>query len=244
MSVIAESEVLLRRYPENPILTAAQWPYRAASVFNPDAVRLPDGTTLLLCLVEDRRGHSHLTVPRSADGVTDWQIDAAPTFEPDLENHPYEYWGIEDPRITRIDEIDKYVIAYTSYSRDTPCVSPATTTDFKEFARLGVIFQPEDKNAVVFPKRINGQFLILHRPVTPKGAHIWISQSPDLVDWGHPVFDENIMDYFIEIVSVYGHLLIARDEIRKWQVEVPRTCPHATPETMTRRRDAVIEPES
>ena len=79
MSVIAESEVLLRRHPENPILTAAQWPYRAASVFSPGAVRLPDGTTLLLCRVADRRGHSHLTVARSADGVTDWQIDVAPT---------------------------------------------------------------------------------------------------------------------------------------------------------------------
>ena len=41
----------------NPILTAADWPYPVNSVFNPGATLLPDGTTLLLCRVEDRRGH-------------------------------------------------------------------------------------------------------------------------------------------------------------------------------------------
>ena len=77
---------LIERHPGNPILTAADWPYRCNTVFNPGATMLPDGTTLLLCRVEDMRGHSHLTVARSKDGVSNWEIDPEPTLVPDLQN--------------------------------------------------------------------------------------------------------------------------------------------------------------
>jgi predicted GH43/DUF377 family glycosyl hydrolase len=59
---------LFERHQQNPILTAADWPYPVHSVFNPAATRLADGTTLLLCRVEDRRGHSHLSAARSVNG--------------------------------------------------------------------------------------------------------------------------------------------------------------------------------
>src|SRR5258708_22828440 len=91
---------LFQRHRGNPILTAASWPYPVNSVFNPAATLLPDGTTLLLCRVEDRRGLSHFCAARSKDGKDGWQIDPAPTLSPDPENHPEELWGIEDPRIT------------------------------------------------------------------------------------------------------------------------------------------------
>ena len=71
---------LFHRHKLNPILTAADWPYPVHTVFNPAATLLPDGTTLLLCRVEDRRGHSHLSAARSANGVDGWQIDAEPTL--------------------------------------------------------------------------------------------------------------------------------------------------------------------
>src|ERR1041384_2307442 len=51
-----QSAPLLRRHPANPILSAKDWPYAINSVFNPGATRLQDGSTLLLCRVEDRRG--------------------------------------------------------------------------------------------------------------------------------------------------------------------------------------------
>src|SRR5437762_5615020 len=108
-----QQEPLLRRHPANPLLSAKDWPYSINSVLNPGATRLPDGTTLLLCRVEDRRGHSHLCVARSANGVDGWQVDSQPTFLPDPENYPEEVWGIEDPRITYIPEMDKYAVAYT-----------------------------------------------------------------------------------------------------------------------------------
>ena len=90
---------LFRRDERNPILRAADWPYPVNSVFNPGAVRLDDGQTLLLARVEDRTGISHLTAARSHDGVTDWQIDSQPTLGPDPKNCPEEEWGVEDARI-------------------------------------------------------------------------------------------------------------------------------------------------
>src|SRR5690349_14058519 len=76
-------EVLFERHAGNPILTAEAWPYPAHTVFNPGVTRLQDGTTLLLCRVEDRRGHSHLCAARSANGLDNWKIESAPTLAPD-----------------------------------------------------------------------------------------------------------------------------------------------------------------
>lgn len=175
---------LFLRNKHNPILTAEDWPYPINSVFNAAATLLRDGTTLLLCRVEDRRGHSHFCVARSINGVDNWQIDNEPTMLPDPENHPEEHWGIEDPRITFVPELNKYAIVYTSYSRDGPGVSLAFTEDFKQFERLGVIMSPEDKDAALLPRRIDGQWAVIHRPVSGARAHMWVSFSPDLKNWG------------------------------------------------------------
>ncbi len=176
-------EVLFHRHPGNPILSAAQWPYAINTVFNPGATRLQDGTTLLLCRVEDRRGISHLCAARSADGVDGWIIDAAPTLLP-ADDHPEEAWGIEDPRITYVAELEQYVIVYTAYSRAGPGVSLATTKDFVHFERYGNIMMPEDKDAALFPRRFGDYWALVHRPVSPLGAHIWMAYSPDLRHWG------------------------------------------------------------
>ena len=175
---------LFRRHNGNPILTAADWPYPANSVFNPGATLLPDGTTLLLCRVEDRRGHSHLCAARSANGIDDWQIDRKPTLLPDPGHVPEELWGIEDPRITYVDELKKYAIVYTAYSRVGPGVALALTEDFRHFERYGMIMSPEDKDAALLPYRIGGYWALVHRPVSYFGAHMWMSHSPDLRHWG------------------------------------------------------------
>lgn len=176
---------LFRRHAPNPILTVGDWPYPANSVFNPGAVLLPDGTTLLLCRVEDRRGLSHLSAARSANGVDGWRIDPRPTLQGDPENHPEELWGIEDPRITWVPELEKYAVVYTAYTRDGPGVSLAFTEDFTEFERFGVVMSPEDKDAALLPRRIGGEWAMIHRPVSAPSAHMWISYSPDLRHWGN-----------------------------------------------------------
>ena len=184
MSPSGQYEVLFERHPENPILTAADWPYPAHTVFNPGATRLADGRTLLLCRVEDRRGHSHLCAAWSDNGVDGWQIDPEPTLWPDPEGHPEEVWGIEDPRITFLAELGKYAVTYTAFSRGGPGVALALTTDFRTFERYGVVMQPDDKDAALLPRRINGRFALLHRPLTDPSADIWMSFSPDLRNWG------------------------------------------------------------
>ena len=181
----AQHPELFRRHPHNPILTAADWPYPVNSVFNPGAVRLPDGTTLLLCRVEDRRGISHLCVARSANGIDGWEIDPKPTFVPDPDLYPEELWGIEDPRITYVPELKQYAVVYTAYTRDGPGVALAFTEDFATFDRYGVVMAPEDKDAALLPHRIGGDWAMVHRPVSAPSAHMWISYSPDLRHWGN-----------------------------------------------------------
>ncbi|MBI4630584.1 MAG: glycosidase [Chloroflexi bacterium] len=175
---------LFVRHKLNPILTAADWPYPIHSVFNAGATLLQDGTTLLLCRVEDRRGHSHLCVARSANGINNWQIDSQPTLLADPENFPEELWGIEDPRITYVPELKKYAVVYTAFSSGGPGVALALTEDFHTFERYGMIMPPEDKDAALLPHRIGGYWAMIHRPVSFPGAHIWMSYSPDLRHWG------------------------------------------------------------
>jgi predicted GH43/DUF377 family glycosyl hydrolase len=175
---------LFNRYKHNPILTADDWPYPVNSVFNAGATLLKDGTTLLLCRVEDRRGLSHFCAARSANGIDAWQIDPAPTLIRDPDNYPEELWGIEDPRITFVEELKKYVVVFTAYSRDGPGVAMALTEDFHTFERYGVIMPPDDKDAALLPRRIEGNWAMIHRPVSAARAHMWISYSPDLKNWG------------------------------------------------------------
>jgi beta-1,2-mannobiose phosphorylase / 1,2-beta-oligomannan phosphorylase len=182
--LLVPDESLLQRDPANPILTSKDWPYPINSVFNPGATLLEDGTTLLLCRVEDRSGISHLSVARSANGADGWRIDPVPALFPNALEYPEELWGVEDPRITYVPELQQYAVVYTSYSRGGPGVSLALTRDFHSFERFGVVMAPEDKDAALLPYRIKGYWALIHRPMTPLGAHMWISYSPDLRHWG------------------------------------------------------------
>jgi predicted GH43/DUF377 family glycosyl hydrolase len=180
-----KADGIFTRYKGNPILTADDWPYSANAVFNAGATRLADGSTLLLCRVEDHRGHSHLTAARSHNGLDQWQIDPQPTMAPDLPGHPEEVWGVEDPRVVWVPTLDRFCITYTAYSHGGPCVAVALTQDFKTFERYGVVMPPEDKDAALFPHKVGDNFAMLHRPMARwGGAHIWVSYSPDLRHWG------------------------------------------------------------
>ena len=175
---------LFTRHQSNPILTAADLHYPANTVFNAGAVRAGDETVLLL-RVEDRRGHSHLTVARSADGVGSWHVDEAPTFLPSVERHPEEAWGVEDPRVVWLEKEGRFIVSYTGYSDVGPLVCLATTRDFRDFTRLGIALPPENKDAALFPVKFGGRWAMIHRPVSGGwGAHMFIAFSPDLRHWG------------------------------------------------------------
>lgn len=173
---------LFKRYDGNPILTPENWPYPTSAVFNPAAAKL-NTETILLVRVEDMRGFSHLTVARSADGFTNWEIDPTPTLEANQSSRE-ERWGLEDPRIIWLEEQKKFAITYVSFSEGGPVVSLAITNNFKTFARLGSLLPPEDKDACLLPRRFRGRFALIHRPIVRGEAHMWISFSPDLKHWG------------------------------------------------------------
>lgn len=178
---------LFHRHPANPILTADDWPYPVNVVFNPAAATV-GGETLLLARVEDLRGISHLTVARSANGVDGWRVDAEPLLapEPGIES---EAWGFEDARTVWVEELERFVITCTAYGPEGPAVYLATTRDFSSVERHGIMVAPEDKNAAILPERVDGKWILFHRPTTGFGiTHpgISLSRSPDLVSWSPP----------------------------------------------------------
>jgi beta-1,2-mannobiose phosphorylase / 1,2-beta-oligomannan phosphorylase len=178
---------LFERHPGNPILTAADWPYPVNAVFNPAAAAV-NGEIVLLARVEDRRGISHLSVARSANGLDGWSIDQEPLLAPDDETAS-EQWGFEDPRTVWVDELERWVITCTAYGPAGPAVFLATTEDFVTVERYGIVRHPEDKNAALLPHRLDGRWVLLHRPRTEFGGgrgEILLSRSDDLVSWSAP----------------------------------------------------------
>lgn len=124
---------------------------------------------------------SYLRIARSKDGHH-FTIDEKPFIYPSNE---LETFGIEDPRITKID--DTYYIYFSAVSPVGVGESLVSTKDFLTVEPHGMIFAPENKDVLIFPERINGKYYALHRPV-PKSVgepEIWIAESTNLLHWGN-----------------------------------------------------------
>jgi len=123
---------------------------------------------------------SHLRLARSGDGVH-FVVDAQPWVTPQF---PYESFGIEDARITRID--DTYYINYTAVSQHGIATSLMKTTDFVHVQRQGVIFPPANRDVTLFPAQVQGEYVCYHRPMPGMFGKmsIWMATSPDLYHWG------------------------------------------------------------
>jgi predicted GH43/DUF377 family glycosyl hydrolase len=125
---------------------------------------------------------SHFRIARSKNGI-DFTIDEKPAMTP---ANVYEKFGIEDPRITFID--GKYYINYSAISNITGVTTClASTEDFVNFTRHGVIFTPDNKDIAIFPEKINGKYYAFNRPSSTeyKTRDMWISESPDIICWGN-----------------------------------------------------------
>jgi len=179
-------EDFFERYEKNPILTPENWPYKVGSVFNPGAVKFND-EILLLVRVEDRQGYSHLTVAKSKDGKTDWEINKSSSIAAEIEEGESIY-GLEDPRIVWMEERQEYIITCVSFFKGVtgtpPGISLITTKDFIEFRHLGQQLIPPNKDASLFPRTIKGQYVLVNRPVVDGREDIWVSFSKDLEYWG------------------------------------------------------------
>ena len=173
---------IFERYKGNPILTPKIWPYPARAVINPGAILLGE-ETILFVRVENMNGICHLTVARSTDGLTNWEIDPTPSMEAD-QNSQEEKLGLEDPRIIWLEEQKQFGIAYLSISKIGPAVSMIITKNFRTFARLGTLLPPESKDASFFPHRIKGRFVLIYHRIVAGEANMWITFSADLKHWG------------------------------------------------------------
>lgn len=134
--------------------------------------------------INDKRYLTSLSLfylAQSFDGFH-FSLSDYPVFIPATD---YETYGVEDPRITKID--DNYFITYTAVSENGFCAALASTKDFFKFDRLGIILPPENKDVVLFPRRIKEKFYSLHRPTVSfiGKPSLWISESVDLIHWGN-----------------------------------------------------------
>ena len=171
------------RYENNPILTAEHVPFRVNSIFNASAFKISD-KYFLLCRVEMPDGRSSLALARSSDGVN-FQVDDKPCLTPEMHGPFYDYveWGVEDPRVTLLD--GRYYILYTGYSEHAPLVMMAETTDFVKFHFHGPVTEPSNKDAALFPEKIDGFYWKIDRPAAKESqGEMWINKSPDLLHWG------------------------------------------------------------
>jgi len=160
--------IALERVPANPLLRPSDVHFtRASGAFNPGAVVDPrrDRVVILFRVFEEETGRSCLGLAVSADGITVDEVWDRPAV---AREQPYEEWGIEDARITRLAGEGRFAITYTGHSPQGPRVCLITTDDILDPARYrrhGPRIAGENKNAVVFPERIGGRYAILHRPM-------------------------------------------------------------------------------
>jgi len=174
-----------KRFKGNPILTRLDVPYPCNTVFNAAACKYGDEYILLL-RIEDLSGRSHLTIARSENGY-EFEIDKEPWIVPskDPRYEVYERYGVEDPRITQIG--DWYYVTYTAFGPYGPRVAIGRTKDFVTFERVSLATEVDNKDAVLFPEKIDGYYVMLDRPLGwgAERGDIWIQRSPDLQFWGH-----------------------------------------------------------
>jgi predicted GH43/DUF377 family glycosyl hydrolase len=164
----------LQRYTGNPILKPrAEHTWEAKAVFNGAAVYHNRLFHMLYRAVATNLV-STIGYAVSQDGF-DWLRLDRPVLEPANE---FETKGVEDPRITRID--DTFYMTYTAYSERGMRVSLAASSNLIAWEQLGIILPDEDnKDAVLFPEQLGGCYILLHR----RPPDIWIACSNDLLHW-------------------------------------------------------------
>ncbi|MFD1465888.1 glycoside hydrolase family 130 protein [Lapidilactobacillus mulanensis] len=123
---------------------------------------------------------SYLRIARSQDGVHFTVDDQAFVYP----HNDYETYGIEDARCTKID--GKYYLNFSAVSSRGICVELISTTDFTSYHEEAIIFNPDNKDVVLFPEKIHGRYYALNRPTVKSTGHndVWISSSPDLHSFG------------------------------------------------------------
>jgi len=210
---------VVTRHEGNPVLEPSPGGWDAVSVFNPGAIFHEGKVWMLYRAANDLEEYvSSFGLAVSDDGRSFERIGSGPVLHPEA---PYEIGGIEDARITRDgdDFLVTYaavtkkpgpVYARMDFFRKTredpfyprpgiPPLGPSytgllRTRDFRHFTREGIVTPPgvEDRDGVLFPEKVGGRYVLLHRPSTWVGPEygterpsIWLAFSDDLKNWDY-----------------------------------------------------------
>lgn len=177
----AGSAAPMWRYSGNPIINRNPLP-EVARIFNSAVLPYEDGF-IGVFRGEERSGVPHIYLGRSRSG-TDWEFEPERIAFTDSEGRdfmpPYAY----DPRLVKVGDI-----YYIMWCQDAfgPTIGIAETTDFRTFTRLENPFLPFNRNAVLFPRKIGGNVVMLSRPCDnghTAFGDIFLSESPDMMYWG------------------------------------------------------------
>lgn len=173
----------IKRNNNNPMLSVENVPFRVNSIFNPGAIKY-NNEYILICRIEMPNGRSSFVKAKSDDGYS-FTVENKPILTPEDHNEFYDYvnWGIEDTRITEIE--GRYFLTYTGYSKHEPLVILSETKDFVSFKTYGPISEPSNKDCALFPSKIGDYYWKVDRPQAGRRNDIWISKSPDLINWGN-----------------------------------------------------------
>ncbi len=169
------------RYSQNPIIPRDLIP-DSNSIFN-SAVTPFEGKYAGVFRCDNKKREMNIHRGFSEDGIH-WEIDNAPIVwafqDAELSHFQYRY----DPRVTWLE--DRYYVTWCN-GYHGPTIGIGYTYDFETFTFLENGLLPFNRNGVLFPRRINGKYVMLNRPSdnghTPFGD-IFLSQSPDMIYWG------------------------------------------------------------
>lgn len=173
----------LWRYSKNPIIKR-----HINSIidrtFNSSVVSF-NGEYIGIFRGDKRDGCPRLFLGRSKDGIK-FEIEDLPiNFVDEDSGMPANTDWQYDPRLIKIDDL--YYIVWCDFF-DGATIAIAYTSDFVTFKKIDHPFLPNNRNGVLFPKKINGKYCMLSRPSdlghTPFGD-IFLSFSKDLRYWGN-----------------------------------------------------------
>jgi predicted GH43/DUF377 family glycosyl hydrolase len=197
-------------------------PWESKAVFNPGAVLRNQRVYLLYRAVgEYERYISRFGLATSRDGVN-FRRYRKPVFCPEPSKR-YEKWGVEDPRITPLE--GKFYITYVALRKPAhwgggpPRTALATTQNFRDFIKHGVITPPEadERDVVLFPERIKGKYVMLHRP------HNWTTR--DILRKNGKVYVK-VREVIAKWWPFARRISHVRERRRAWPLhEVPRDFP-------------------
>ena len=172
---------------DKPVLTYKDMPYNSALIFNAAAEKY-NGKYVMLFRndfgdFENQKLEGTGIGFATSDNGIDWSVSAKPCFQLSDE----EINRVYDPRITVIDGV--CYVCFAVGTKHGVRGGIARTDDFEKFDIIS-ISTPDNRNMVLFPEKINGNFVRLERPMPVYSRDgkdrfdIWLSESPDLVYWG------------------------------------------------------------